>query len=92
MNHEPIYIWDQYNLGNVLSTNTDHTYFCFMSGQKKRAKNGTLARQALGVTDLMYGIHIQLDFGSNMGGMSLGYTSSLWRVERKSAIKKRTYE
>ena len=52
----------------------------FMSGPKK-AKNGTLTRQTLGATDLIYGMHAQLDFGSNMGRISLGYTSSHWCVK-----------
>ena len=37
----------------------------FLCQAKKKAKNGTLARQALGATDLIYGMHTQLDFGSN---------------------------
>ena len=43
--------------------------FVFMSGPKE-AKNGTLVKQTLGVTDLIYGMYTQLDFGSNMGGMA----------------------
>ena len=85
-----IYIWNQHNLGNVLSNVYDHTHFCSISGQKK-AKNGTLARQALGATDLKHGMHTQLDFGSKMGGIPPGHTSSHWCVKPKSA-NKRTYE
>ena len=54
----------------------------FMSGQKM-AKNGTLARQTLRTTDLIHGMHTQLDFGSNMGGISPGYTFSHWYVKPK---------
>ena len=49
--------------------------FVFVSGPKK-AKNGTLAKQTLGATDLIYGMYTELDFGSNMGGIPPGYTSS----------------
>ena len=49
--------------------------FVFMSGPKKD-KNGALARQTLGVTYLKHGTHTQIDFGSNMGGIPPGYTSS----------------
>ena len=54
----------------------------FMSDPKE-AKNGTLAKQTLGATDLIYGMYIQLDFGSNMGGIPPGYTSSHWCVKKK---------
>ena len=54
----------------------------FISGLNE-AKNGTLAKQTLGVTDLIYGMYIQLDFGSNMGGIPPDYTSSHW-CEKKS--------
>ena len=61
-----------------------------MSGQKrpKKAKNGTLTRQILGVTDLKHGMHAQLNFGSNMGRIQPGSASSHWCVKRKSATKK----
>ena len=52
----------------------------FVSGPKK-VKNSNLARQTLGVTDLIHGMHKQLDFGSYMGGIPPGYTSSHWRVK-----------
>ena len=54
----------------------------FMSGPKE-AKNGTLAKQTLEVTDLIYGTYTQLEFGSNMGGIPPGYTSSHWYVKKK---------
>ena len=60
----------------------------FMSGQKK-AKNGTLARQILGETELIHGIHTQLDFRSNMGRIPPGYTSSHWCVKQKKNAKKK---
>ena len=44
-------------------------FFC-VSGPKE-AKNGTLAKQTLGATDLIYGMYTQLDFGSSMGGILL---------------------
>ena len=53
----------------------------FMSGPKE-AKNGTLAKQTLGATDSIYGMYAQLDFGSNMGGIPPGYTSSHWCVKK----------
>ena len=64
----------------------DHTHLVLMSGPKK-VKNGTWARQALGATDVKHGMHTQLDFGSNMGGIPPGYTSSHRWVKRKSAKK-----
>ena len=54
----------------------------FMSGPKE-AKNGTLAKQTLGATDIIYGMYTQLDFGSNMGGIPHGYTFSHWCVKKK---------
>ena len=39
------------------------------------AKIGTLAKQTIAATDLIYGMH-KLDFRNNIGGFSLGYTSS----------------
>ena len=33
----------------------------------KKNKNGILARQTLGATNLKLGMHTQFDFGSNMG-------------------------
>ena len=56
------------------------------------AKNGTLARQTLGATDLIHGMHIQLDFGSNMGGIPPGYIFSHWCVKPKKVPKKSTSE
>ena len=53
----------------------------FMSGPKE-AKNGTWAKQTLGATDLIYGMYTQFDFGSNMGGIPPGYTSSHWCVKK----------
>ena len=53
----------------------------FMSGPKE-AKNGTLAKQTLGAADLIYNMYTQLDFVSNMGGISTGYTSSNWYVKK----------
>ena len=58
----------------------------FRSGSKK-VKNGTLARQTLGAIDLKHGVQIQLDFGSDMGRIHPGLTSSHWSVKRKSAKK-----
>ena len=52
------------------------------------ATNGTLVRQTFGVTDLNHGMHTQLDFESNMGRISPGYTSSHWCVKRKNTKKK----
>ena len=52
----------------------------FMSSPKE-AQNDTLAKQTLGATDLIYGMYAQLDFGSNMGGILPGYTSSQWYVK-----------
>ena len=43
----------------------------FMSCQKQ-AKNYTLAKQTLGAIDLIHGMHTQIDFGSNMGGIHPG--------------------
>ena len=54
----------------------------FMSGLKK-AKNVILAKQTLGATDLIYGMYTQLNFGSNMGEIPPGYTSSHWCVKKK---------
>ena len=54
------------------------TISAFVSGPKE-AKNGTFAKQTLGVTDLIYDMYTQLDFDSNMGGIPPGYTSSHWR-------------
>ena len=45
----------------------------FMSGTKKR-KNGTLAKQTLGVTDIKLNMHTQLDSGSNMGWVQPHHT------------------
>ena len=47
----------------------------FMSGPKK-AKNGTLARQTLGATDLKHGMHTQIDFGSNFCGEARSLTGT----------------
>ena len=58
----------------------------FMSIPKK-AKNGSLTRQTLGATHLIYGMHIQLDFESNIGWIPPGYTSSHWCVKRKVSKK-----
>ena len=44
-----------------------------MSGPRK-AKSGNLARQILGATAVKHGMHTQLDFGSDMGGICPGYT------------------
>ena len=58
-----------------------------MPGPKK-AKNGTLTRQTLGATDLIHGMHTQLDFWSNMGGIPPGYTSSNLCVKQKCAERR----
>ena len=50
----------------------------------KEAKNGTLAKQTLAATDLIYGMSTQLDYGSNVGGIPPGYTSSHWYVKKNS--------
>ena len=39
----------------------DHTHYCLYVRLKKKAKNGILTRQTLGGTDLIYGMHTQLD-------------------------------
>ena len=52
----------------------------FMSGLKK-AENGTLAIQTLRATDLIHGMHTQVDFGSNMDGIRPCYISSHWCVK-----------
>ena len=57
----------------------------FMSCPKE-VKNGTLAKQTLGAIDLVYGMYTQLDFGSNMGGIPPGYTSSHWCVKKNFQI------
>ena len=41
----------------------------------EKAKNGTSVRQTYGGTDLKFGMHTQLDSGSNMGWVPPGYTS-----------------
>ena len=56
------------------------------------ATNGTLVRQTFGMTGLKHGMHTLLDFESNMGGISPGYTSSHWCVMLKSATKKKKKE
>ena len=48
----------------------------------KEAKNGTLDKQTLGATDLIFGMYTQLDFGSNMGGIPPGYTSFHWCAKK----------
>ena len=67
----------------------DHTISVFMSGPKK-AKNGTLARQTLGTTHLIHGVHTRL--WEYMGRIPPGYTSSHWCVKQKKSQKKRTFE
>ena len=54
----------------------------------KMAKNGTLTRQILGVTDLKYGMHTQLNFGSNISRIPPGSASIHWCVKQKSDRKK----
>ena len=53
------------------------------------ATNGTLVRQTFGAIYLNHGMHTQLDFESNMGGIPPGYTSSHWCVKLKSVKKER---
>ena len=48
----------------------------------KKPKNGTLARQILGATDLTLSMHTQLDSGSNMGWVPPGHTEK-WCVRQK---------
>ena len=55
----------------------------FMPGPKKKAKNGTLAIQTLGLTDLKHGMQAQIDFGSNMGGISPDYIQEVIFAEKK---------
>ena len=55
----------------------------FVSDQTKEAKNGTLTKQTLGTTDIKFSMHAQLDFGSNMGWVLLGHTSSSQNVRLK---------
>ena len=86
--HEPIYIWNQYNLGDVFSACVWPYPFLFQCKAPKKAKNGTLTRQILGATNLKHGMHTQLDFGSNMGRIPPVYTSSHWCVKQNSAQKK----
>ena len=43
----------------------------------KKAENGTLTRQTLGVTDLNLCMHTQLDCGNNTGCVPPGHTFSL---------------
>ena len=52
------------------------------------ATNDTLVRQTFGVTNLKDGMHTQLDFGINMGGIPPGYTSSHWSVSKEVPQKK----
>ena len=52
-----------------------------------RPKNGTSARKTLGATDLKHGMHKLFDFGSDMGGISPGYTPSHWYVKQKNSKK-----
>ena len=68
------------------------TPILFSCQAQKKSKIGTLAKQTFGATDLIYGMYTQLHFGSNMGGIPPGYTSSHWCVNRKSATKKRRKE
>ena len=70
---------------NVLSTWIWPHPFLFSCQAQKKAKNGTLAIQTLGATDLK---HTQIDFGSNMGRILPCYTTFHWCVKRKSAKKK----
>ena len=66
---EPIYIWNQYNLGNVLSTYMTTPISVFMLGPRKR--KGILAIQTLGATDLKHCMHTQLTFGVTWVGSFL---------------------
>ena len=85
---KPIYIWNEYTLGNVLTTCIwQHLFLCTCQAPQKYT-NCTLAIQILGVTDKKRGMHTQIDFGSNMGGISPCYTTSHWCVKRKGATKK----
>ena len=86
--HEPIYIyiWNQYNLGNALVHVYDHTHF-YVNVRPKIVKNGTLAIQTLGVIDLKYGMHTQIDFGINICGIPPCYTTFNWCVQIQSAKK-----
>ena len=61
----------------------------FMSYQKKGQKY-TLARQTLGVTDVKHGMHAQVDFGSDLGGVPPGYTFPLVCNVKKCTKKKTT--
>ena len=46
-------------------------YIYFLRQAKKEAKNLTLVRQTLEMTELIHGMHTRLDFVNNMGGSLL---------------------
>ena len=67
--YKSIYIENQCRSGNALRiySTTPLPVFCV---RPKKDKNGTLAKQTLGTTDLILGMHIQLNSGRNMGRVS----------------------
>ena len=62
-------------------------YIYILRQAKKEAKNLTLVRQTLEMTELIHNMHTRLDFVSNMGGIPTGYTSSHGCVKPKSNKK-----
>ena len=59
----------------------------FISGHKM-ATNGTSVRQTFGATASNHGIHTQLDFKSNMGGIPPGWISFHWCAKQVPKKKK----
>ena len=50
--------------------------FMLISGPPEKAKNGTLAKQTFGVTDVNLDVYTQLDSGRNMGRVKSDHTCS----------------
>ena len=69
----------------------NYTHFCFHVTPKKGQK-WYFGQKTLGATYLKHGMHTQLVFGSNMGGIPPGCTSSHCCVKRKVPQKKTTKE